>query len=417
MKDHDKESLIGRALLEWLYEAAAFGVLVTGADLKILYTNDWFRKSLGPTDPPLEGRALFDAFPELPGRGFDRFYNEALAGQSRVLSHRFHKFLIPMAPIGKKGAFDNMQQSARISPLVSEDQVLGTISVIEDVTERVSLEMELNFRITETQRLLESEISARELAEENNRIRDSFEALQSEGNELKELSRARSVLMHRVLNAQEEERRRVAREIHDNLGQQLTALSFAISRLRTAGTNGETAEQDIEIAERIAKQLDSEVDFLARRVRPAQIDDLGLEEALRSFIEEWSEHVGIAASFYSFGLEGMRLGADIEINLYRIAQEALNNISKHAEASRVSVLLENRENGVVLIVEDDGVGFEPAKAEGSESRAEGLGLFGMKERSTLIGGTFEIESELSRGTTVFVRVGLPAPEAAREAGR
>lgn len=405
MKDVSNNPSIGEALLGWLFEAAPFGVLVTGEDLHIRYANEWFQRSLEPPEDELIGRSLFEIFPDLLNRGFDRYYNEALAGQSRILSHRFHKYLIPMPPATKKGEFDHMQQRAQISPFMSGSRVSGTITVIEDVTERVSLERELNFRITETQRLLESEISARELAEENNRIRDSYEALRAEGTELLELSRARDLLMHRILKAQEEERRRIARDIHDNLGQQLTALRLAFSRLRSQDIDNRELAGNIEIAEKITKQLDSEVDFLARRVRPTQIDDLGLEAALQAFVTEWSNHVGIPASFYSYGLKEVRLEPDTEINLYRIAQEALNNISKHARADRASVLLEHRENGVVLIVEDNGRGFDPGEKDDSDKGNEGLGLFGMKERTALIGGTIEIESSEKKGTTVYVRVG------------
>jgi signal transduction histidine kinase len=118
----------------------------------------------------------------------------------------------------------------------------------------------------------------------------------------------------------------------------------------------------------------------------------------------------VNASFYSFGFKDMRLEPDVEINLYRIAQEALNNVSKHANASSVSVLLENRERGVVLIVEDNGVGFETAdKADPGDSK-QGLGLLGMRERAVLIGGTIEIESETGKGTTVYVRVGIAESE-------
>ena len=405
MNDVGDNSSISEALLAWLFEAAPFGVLVTGEDLSIRFANEWLQRSLGSAAKGLVGRSLFDVFPILLNRGFDRYYNEALAGQSRILSHRFHKYLIPLPTAGKKDGFDHMQQRAQISPFMSGDRVSGTITVIEDVTERVSLEQELNFRITETQRLLASEISARELAEENDRIRGSYEALRAEGTELQELSRARDLLMHRILKAQEEERRRIARDIHDNLGQQLTALRLAVSRLRSHDfESGELAE-NIELAEKMTKQLDSEVDFLARRVRPTQIDDLGLEEALRAFVMEWSDHVGIPAHFYSYGLKDVRLEPDTEINLYRIAQEALNNISKHAGADRASVLIEHRENGVVLIVEDNGKGFDPSETNDSDKGNGGLGLFGMRERAILIGGTMEIESTREKGTTIYVRIG------------
>lgn len=410
MKDLHLNSSVDPALLEWLSDAAAFGVLITDTKFKILYVNSWFRRSVGYVSQPFAGRDLFEAFPDLLKRGFDRYYKEALTGQGRLLSHRFHKYLIPMPPLMRNADFDLMQQSARISSFGSGDKILGTISVIEDVTERVALERELYFRITETQRLLESEISARELAEQINEMRDSVEALRAEGTEQLELGRARDLLMHRIISAQEEERRRIARDIHDNLGQQLTALRLAVSRLRSREVEDSELSTDIDIAESITKQLDGEVDFLARRVRPTQIDDLGLEVTLKSFIQEWSDHVGIRASFYSTGLKNVRLDPDIEINLYRIAQEALNNVSKHATADHASILLENREKGVVLIVEDNGVGFDTVEKVTLSNVENGLGLAGMTERAALIGGSLEIESKKNRGTTVYVRVGIRAPE-------
>jgi signal transduction histidine kinase len=369
-----------------------------------LHSNEWFRKHAKENDRFLAGRELFEAFPDLLTRGFDRYYREALSGQTRILSHRFHKFLVPMEPSVDRSGFLQMPQSARISPLLWNDKVVGTISVIEDVTERVLRESELNHQIDERERLIESELSARKLAEENNRLKGSFETLRLEGIELNESSRERDRLMHRIIISQEEERKRVARDIHDHLGQQLTALRFALSMIEHRGRQHPDLSECIEKAQAIAKQLDQEVDYLAWELRPAEIDDIGLDGALGTLVKEWSEHYGISVELHTFGLEGRRLPADVEINLYRIAQESLNNISKHAKAKTVSVVLENRDDVVVLIIDDDGLGFDIVEIEKSKSTNSGLGLFGMRERAALIGATLEIESKNGEGTSVYARI-------------
>jgi signal transduction histidine kinase len=153
----------------------------------------------------------------------------------------------------------------------------------------------------------------------------------------------------------------------------------------------------------IAQRLDSDVDFLAWELRPTALDDLGLIVALSTYAQEWSKHFGVEVNFHSAGLGGTRLAPLVETNLYRIVQEALNNVSKHAAATHVDLLLERRDGDAVLIVEDDGRGFdlERVKMSGTD---RGLGLVGMRERAALVGGTVEIESKPGEGTTVFVRV-------------
>ena len=158
----------------------------------------------------------------------------------------------------------------------------------------------------------------------------------------------------------------------------------------------------------IAKQIDADVDFLAWELRPASLDDLGLVVALGNYIKQWSHHSGVTAELISPSLKKARFTPEIETNLYRIVQEALNNTHKHAKAKSVEVVLEKRDNLIVLLVEDDGAGFN---VKNKKNRLKGLGLTGMKERAALIGGTFEIESAPGKGTTVFVRV--PATAAKR----
>ena len=212
-------------------------------------------------------------------------------------------------------------------------------------------------------------------------------------------------LLKRLVTIQEDERRRIARDLHDHLGQQMTALRLNLEGLKTTSESGPQLRDRIEQTDRIAERLDADVEFLAWELRPAGLDDIGLPGALSKFLREWSNHYGIAAELHVTGLDRQRLGQETETSLYRIAQEALNNIFKHARAARADVLLERRDGQVVMIIEDDGVGFDPT-ATLRQSDDRGLGVIGMHERAALAGGTLDIESEVGKGTTIFVRVPL-----------
>src|SRR5205085_12214862 len=147
-------------------------------------------------------------------------------------------------------------------------------------------------------------------------------------------------------------------------------------------------------AQEVAKQIDAGLDFLIWELRPAALDDLGLPAAIANFTAEWSKHFDVPAEFHSRSLDQQHFAREMEINLYRIAQEALNNIAKHAQASRVDVLIERRQQDIVLIIEDDGVGFDyqqqQQQQQPTNERGRGLGLLGMRERAALVGGTTEI---------------------------
>ena len=215
-----------------------------------------------------------------------------------------------------------------------------------------------------------------------------------------EAERARTELLARLVFAQEDERRRIAREMHDQFGEQLTALSQRI-RLLKADAGGEQWRAHLDSLETIAQQLDRDVDHLVWELRPTALDDLGLRAALESYVHNWSSRTGVAATLHMAGLLDDRLAPHAETALYRIAQEALTNVAKHARAANVEVILERRRDHVLLIIEDDGIGFDSAAAEAAGG---GLGLVGMKERAGLVGATLEIESSADQGTTVFVRM-------------
>jgi PAS domain S-box-containing protein len=219
-----------------------------------------------------------------------------------------------------------------------------------------------------------------------------------------EAEHARTELLTRLVFAQEDERRRIAREMHDQFGEQLTALALGIRGLKDACGDNDRWRAQVESIEAIAQRLDRDVDQLVWELRPTALDDLGLRAALADYLQDWSNRVGVAAQLHTSGLLDDRLPADVETALYRIAQEALTNIAKHARAAKVEVILERRADSVLLIVEDDGVGFDPAAAAAGR---DGFGLLGMRERAGLVGATLEIESTAGQGTTVLARIAAP----------
>jgi PAS domain S-box-containing protein len=254
----------------------------------------------------------------------------------------------------------------------------------------------------------ELEARVRERTAELARVNTS---LRAEMGERERAERAHTELLTRLVFAQEDERRRIAREMHDQFGEQLTALSLRIGMLKIAcGDRADLGEQ-IEALEAVAGQLDLDVDHLVWELRPTALDDLGLRAALANYLQVWSKRVNISAGLHASGLLDDRLSSDAETTLYRIAQEALTNVAKHAQAANVDVILERRSDHVLLIVEDNGVGFDPADAR---TTGQGFGLLGMQERAALMGATLQIESAPGKGTTILVRMSA-APLAGRTA--
>jgi PAS domain S-box-containing protein len=219
-----------------------------------------------------------------------------------------------------------------------------------------------------------------------------------------EAERTRTEVLARLLAAQEDERRRIAREMHDQFGEQLTALNLRIQLLREACANRAGLTEQVTALENVAQRLDRDVDHLVWELRPTALDDLGLRAALANYVNDWSKRVHVAAALHTTGLLDDRLAPATETALYRIAQEALTNVARHSQAKNVEIILERRPDHVLLIVEDDGIGFDPATRTGSE----GFGLLGMQERAALIGASLQIESSIGSGTTIFVRMAAAA---------
>ena len=225
--------------------------------------------------------------------------------------------------------------------------------------------------------------------------------------EREEADQERTRLLRRIVDAQEDERRRIALEMHDQFGQQLSALGLKLSALkRECGRRTNLGEQ-LTSLEAVIRQLDTDLELIVSRLRPPALDDLGLVAALANYVKRWSEHFDIHANLHTSGIERSRSTDEIDTALYRIIQEALNNVAKHAQAENVAILLHGRPDLVSLIVEDDGIGFD-IELVGSRQR---FGIVGMHERARLLGGSVDIESVSGKGTTVVARIPVPtSPE-------
>ena len=215
--------------------------------------------------------------------------------------------------------------------------------------------------------------------------------------------RAENETHRRIAIAQEAERRRIARDLHDHIGQQFTGLRLRLDALcKTIPTEADYAHEISTICDQ-TKKLDSDLSMLVWQMRPGVLDSHGLASALKSFVREWSANHSIEVEFQTTTSES-RLPPETETNLYRIIQEALNNILKHAQAKKVSVTMNYLADEAIVVIEDDGRGFDTESDDIHTTESTGFGLVGMKERAVLVGGKLEIESTLGGGTAVIVRV-------------
>ena len=329
------------------------------------------------------GEILFT--PEDVAKGVPLTQMRNARGQGRASDERWH--------VRKDGT--RFFASGVLTPLYVGRVLTGYARIASDLTERqLAAEAAQNAR-----EMLEIRVQER-----TRELNDSNAALRLEIADRQTAERQKVELLHRLVTTQEDERRRVARDLHDQLGQRLTALRLKIASLVEACAAQPDLRVRVERLQQIAQTLDSEVSFLAWELRPSTLDEHGLSESINNFVREWSRHYRTRAEFHAAGTANLRLLPDTETHLYRIAQEAMNNIVKHARAKNVSVLLEKTGDEVTLIVEDDGVGFAGANGKSVEKSGKRLGLTGMRERAALIGGTLEIESVPKKGTTIFARV-------------
>ena len=211
-------------------------------------------------------------------------------------------------------------------------------------------------------------------------------------------------LQGRLATAQEDERRRIARELHDQMGQHLAALGLGLKVVKDLTPDPSPARDNITPLQALTDQIGREVHHLALELRPTALDDLGLKAALANYVEGWAERSGVQMDFHATGLDTDRLPASIETALYRVVQESLTNVLKHARAQRVSVVVQRVPGHAYAVVEDNGRGFDSDSSPTSNKHR--LGVLGMRERLALVNGILTVESGPGQGTTVIARVPL-----------
>lgn len=253
-------------------------------------------------------------------------------------------------------------------------------------------------------------------AEETVLSRDDMELLTSIGSQvsevvanawlrlkLKEKELARQALLESLVRAQEEERRRLARELHDGAGQTLTSLLVRLKTLEKKNSSSDLAPA-LEGMQEIVSHTIEQIRTLSYRLRPAALEEFGLSTALETLIQETAQNSGVKA-FCECNLGNCKPAEEIEVTLYRITQEGLTNVLRHASATEIRLELEQVEDGIQLCIEDDGVGFDPTHLPGKPGQRH-LGLVSMRERAEMLGGTLDVYTAPHQGTRIQVFIPL-----------
>lgn len=224
---------------------------------------------------------------------------------------------------------------------------------------------------------------------------------------LRSLAATRTELLARVLTAQEEERGRIARDLHDGLGQSLTCLTVGLRAVEERSTD-ESIREHVQELRRIGSETHQEIRRLATGLRPSVLDDLGLAAALERYLDDLGKVHGVQTKLDVQNLGGSRLPNAVETALYRIIQEATTNAIRHGAATEIRLTMRRTPQSVELQVRDNGCGFDPQAAFRRSGETRSFGLTSMRERVDLLSGTLSIDSHFGTGTEVIVWIPLPA---------
>lgn len=283
--------------------------------------------------------------------------------------------------------------------------------VAEILRTKVSVFVELNRKTRELQQLnltLEQRVADRtaSLQQENAERKRMEEELRLSGERLAQMTR-------QLISAQETERRRLAGELHDELGQICTAIHIKLQQAKLVC--GPAAEKHLDEGLSIVGQAIQRVREMSLDLRPVMLDDFGLVAALKWYFEVQTKLTGIPVDF-KVQTSGAPLPPDVNNTCFRVVQESFTNINRHAHAQHVRVELHQDEDEVQLVIQDDGDGFDGESARLRAIAGHSMGLFGMQERVELLGGHFRVESHLKQGTKVVARMPLPETLASRKCG-
>lgn len=332
--------------------------------------------------------------------GFGQVVLDALAGDEAVTPAQASTLLARIAPRRELviGVTDEVQAINRAA-FVQEQAIIADAyrDMQRRVWERLGLSLLASLGIATIAGLYAGRLEAR--------LRRQLEKDAQSARDLQRLSA-------KLVDAQEQERRTIARELHDELGQALETIKVELTLARNTLRHDGRGDL-LNDAQAIAQSALTTVRDLSHLLHPAVLDDLGLVAATDVYVQAFAKrHAGIRTRFVHEG-PARRIGSETEIAGYRIVQEALTNVARHARAGACTVTLRLTDASLSIVVDDDGVGFDPSASSGRRAGAdEGLGLIGIRERVSQLGGTFRVESGHGTGTRVSVE--LPAPS--REAG-
>jgi signal transduction histidine kinase len=303
-------------------------------------------------------------------------------------------------------------------------QAAGSVTLVERPVHTTTLIRSLEVALISRRRQYQVRDFLEELRRTEQELREAHEQLSDRAKQLETLVKSRTAklaesneqlrremaereaLRRKLLHAQEEERRRIARELHDQMGQNLTALNVGLKSLLNRQSGSGLGSQ-VQRLQKLATQTARDLHRVAVELRPAALDDLGLVKAIRALTEAWSTQHGIDVDFEAGQYQPAGISSEIETILYRIIQEALNNVAKHSGATRVALVLRRSAGQVHAIIEDDGRGFDARVASQSGNGSGRLGLLGVQERLGMVGGNFKVESAPERGATLLVRIPIP----------
>lgn len=391
-----------RQHLGQIVEAIPTAIAVTrGADHVYDVVNSAYLRLAGWRE--LTGRPVREAFPEMQSDGFieilDRVYKDGAQVQlpdSRAVYTR---------QVG--GGLYEGYFTVSLAPLRTRDnRIIGIVAAGIEVTEQVHQRARNEALRQEAEQAhgalaqAHAELEQR-IAERTRELARANAELGAEIAVRREAESGRRELQRRLARAREDEQRRTARDLHDQVGQTLSALMLAIKTACESAPLPETIMTRLTDALHLAEDLGRDIHQIATRLRPSVLDHFGLHSALRQLLLDWSKRCGKTVDFEGEWVKDKRYPADVETTLYRVTQEALTNVARHAHATHVSVVVERSSDQLICVVEDNGTGFDVS------TMATGrMGLESMRERALLVGGSLEVESAPGAGTTVIVTIPL-----------
>ncbi len=361
-------------LAEHLFEFVSHPMAALNENLVIQATNSAFRGKFKARANELHGHSLSALDPV--HWNTDEFIPSLRCVVTQHKTLKDFKLDCSLAVSGQRLTL--LANAVRLDPRPEHDAIV--LLTFEDITHRWRHEQEREVILSELQ-----ELNARL----EQRVRERTSELANANEQLRALSQ-------RVIEAQEGERRHLARELHDEIGQQLTGLNLMLHRVNC----GNHWQKEMDEARKIVVELMQHVRQLSVNLRPAVLDDLGLLMAVRWQIDTFAKRTRIGVQFDASHFEERNISPEAKITIFRALQESLTNIARHAGTKRASVALRTDARNLVLEVADDGKGFDPAQS----GKNGGTGLSGMRERVALAGGQLELESVPGRGTHLLVRL-------------